>query len=224
MESGWDQIYADVEDLLAPQLELDPWERTLYYHLLRHTRLKGVASGLFAVGPLSKALPVSDFKVREVLRSLHSKGCLRIEDRSRIGHLIFVLLPAEVGGVSRPAEVASPAVDVETLDFFTGRLYLASLLARENHACFYCLRALSRETCELDHLVPQVEKVDNSYMNVVASCHNCNKSKGSTSAPGFLRARFRAGLLSEEELQDRLSSLEAIQSGGVVPELRESDS
>lgn len=219
MELAWDQIYADVEDLLAPQLELDPWERTLYYHLLRHTRLKGLASRLFAVGPLSKVLPVSDFKVREVLRSLHSKGCLRIEDRSRNGHLIYVLLPAEIQGLSRTS-AAAPAVDLASLDFFAGRCYVAPLLARENHACFYCFRALTAETCELDHLVPQVEKVDNSYTNVVASCHNCNKAKGSSSAPSFLRARFRAGLLSEEELQNRLSTLEAVQNGAVVPELR----
>ena len=216
---AWEQIYADVEDLLAPQLELDPWERTLYYHLLRHTRLKGVASALFAVGPLSKALPVSDFKVREVLRSLHAKGCLRIEDRSRNGHLIYVLLPAEIPGLSRPVSVAPP-VDVAALDFFTGRLQLTSILSRENHACFYCLRALNTETCELDHLVPQVERVDNSYKNVVASCHNCNKAKGSSSAAGFLRERFRAGLLSEEELRNRLSRLQAVQNGDVVPGVR----
>lgn len=194
MEPTWDQIYADIEDLLAPQLELDTWERALYHHLLRHTRLKGLASGLFAVGPLSKVLPLSDFKVREVIRSLHAKGCLRIEDRSRNGHLIYVLLPAEIQGLSRPSS-AAPAVDIASLDFFSGRLYVAAVLARENHACFYCLRALTAETCELDHLVPQVEKMDNSHRNVVASCHNCNKAKGSSSAPNFLRGRFRAGLL-----------------------------
>lgn len=219
MEPAWDQIYADVEDLLAPQLELDPWERTLYHHLLRHTRLKGLVSGLFAVGPLSKVLPVSDFKVREVLRSLHAKGCLRIEDRSRNGHLIYVLLPTDIQGLSRPS-AADPPVDLASLDFFSGRQYVAAILARENYACFYCLRALTAETCELDHLVPQVEKVDNSYRNVVASCHNCNKAKSSSSAPNFLRGRFRASLLSEQELQNRLSTLEAVQSGSVVPELR----
>lgn len=219
MQPEWDQIYADVEDLLAPQLELDPWERTLYYHLLRHTRLKGLCSALFAVGPLSKVLPVSDFKVRDVLRSLDAKGCLRIEDRSRNGHLIYVLLPSEIPGLSHPSPVAV-AIDIESLDFFSGRQYASAILARENNACFYCLRAITTGTCELDHLVPQVERVDNSYKNVVASCHNCNKAKSSTFAPNFLRGRFRAGLLSEQELLSRLSTLEAVQSGAIVPELR----
>lgn len=216
MEFAWDQIYADIEDILAPQLELDPWERTLFHHLLRHTRLRGIGSAVFAIGPLAKALPISDFKVREVIRSLHAKGCIRIEDRSRNGHLVSVLLPSEVEGLARPATV-SIAIDIASLDFFSGRQYVLPLLARENHACFYCLRSLTAETCELDHLVPQAEKLDNSFRNVVASCHGCNKAKGSGSASGLLRNHFRAGLLSEEELQNRLSTLEAIQSGVLAP-------
>ena len=111
-------------------------------------------------------------------------------------------------------------MDIASLDFFTGRIYMAAILMREKQACFYCLRILSAETCELDHLVPQVERSDNSYRNVVASCHNCNKAKGSSPASDFLRARYRAGLLSEEELASCLSTLEAVQSGALVPELR----
>ena len=218
MEIDWGQVFADFEDLLFPQLSLDPWERTLYLHLVRHTRMKGLPSGLFAVGPLSRALPISDFKVREVLRSLHSKSCVRIEDRSRNGHLIHVLLPSEIPGLSLPtSEPAS--VDVASLDFFSGRRYVLALLARENSACFYCLRAITAETCELDHLVPQAEKLDNSFKNVVCSCHNCNKAKGSQQAASFLRDRYRANLLNEEELQNRLSTLEAVQSGSLVPEV-----
>jgi hypothetical protein len=218
LEIDWGQVFADFEDLLFPQLSLDPWERTLYLHLVRHTRMKGLPSGLFAVGPLSRALPISDFKVREVLRSLHSKSCVRIEDRSRNGHLIHVLLPSEIPGLSLPtSEPAS--VDVASLDFFSGRRYVLALLARENSACFYCLRAITAETCELDHLVPQAEKLDNSFKNVVCSCHNCNKAKGSQQAASFLRDRYRANLLNEEELQNRLSTLEAVQSGSLVPEV-----
>ena len=219
METAWDQIYGDIEDLLAPSLGLDPWERVVYYHLFRHTRLKGRPSGLFAVGPLSKTLPISDFKVREVLRSLHSKGCLRIEDRSRNGHQIYVLLPSEIPGLAR-ASTEGRALDVALLDFFSGRRYVGALLARENGACFYCLHTLTVETCELDHLVPQAEKLDNSFRNVVVSCHNCNKAKGSLLAPDFVRKLYRSGVLNEEELQDRLAAIEAVQSGVLVPDVR----
>ena len=218
MEIDWKEALADVEDILFPQLNLDPWERTLYFYLVRHTRMKGLPSGLFAVGPLSKVLPISDFKVREVLRSLHAKACVRIEDRSRHGHLIHVLLPSEIPGLSRPT-IEPVGANVESLDFFSGRRYVVALLARENSACFYCMRAITAETCELDHLVPQAEKIDNSYKNVVCSCHNCNKAKSSQQAAGFLRNRYRANLLSEEELQNRLSALEAVQSGKLIPEV-----
>lgn len=218
----WDQIYADVEDLLFPQLDLSPWERVVYHHLLRHTRLKGISSGVFAIAPLSKALPVSDFKVRDVLRTLHAKGCLRIEDRSRNGHLISVLLPEEISSVSRPAKNVEP-IDIASLDFFSGRKYVAELLAREGGACFYCLKALTVETCELDHLIPQAEKLDNSFTNVVAACHNCNKSKGSVQAADFLRSRYRENLLNEAELKSRLTNLEAVQSGKLAPQLRASN-
>jgi hypothetical protein len=34
----WANVAAAVEDLLAPQLQLGVYERTLYYHMLRHTR------------------------------------------------------------------------------------------------------------------------------------------------------------------------------------------
>ncbi|WP_448602302.1 HNH endonuclease [Thermoleptolyngbya sp.] len=212
----WKQVVVDLEDLLFPQLKLNPWERTLYLHLVRHTRMKGLLSDVFAIGSLWKVLLISENKVREVLRSLHDKSCLRIEDRSRNGHLIRVLIPSEIPGLSRPTTEPA-AVDVEALDFFSGRRYVSALLARENHACFYCLRAITAETCELDHLVPQAEKLDNSFKNVVCSCRNCNKAKGSQQAASFLRDRYRANLLSEEELQDRLSTLEAVQSGNLVP-------
>ena len=218
MEVAWEQVFTDIEDRLFPQLALDPWERTVYLHLLRHTRMKGMSYGLFAVGPLSKILSISDFKVREVLRSLHVKMCLKIEDRSRRGHLIHVLLPDEITTLSRPT-VSVEGVDIESLDFFTSRRYVSALLARENHACFYCLRSIAAETCELDHLVPQAEKFDNSYRNIVASCHNCNKAKGSQQAEAFLRARYRANLLSEDELLHRLATLEGIRSGSFAPQL-----
>jgi hypothetical protein len=214
----WPQVLAKIEDLLFPQLKLDAWERSLYYHLLRHTRLVGTSAGVFAVGPLSKALGISDFKTRGVLRSLHAKECIVIDDRSRQGHHISVALPHEIGSLLRTAAPADP-IDIESIDFFTGRKYLAHVLDREEGCCFYCLRELTAETCELDHLAPQVTALNNSYRNVVASCHGCNKGKGSTSAADYLRNRYRSSLLSEQELQGRLAALEAVQAGHVKPVL-----
>ncbi len=72
--NDWQSIYKDIEDRLAPQLDLDTWERTTYYHLLRHTRLEGKGSALFSIGPLSKIIPLSDFKVRDILREVAPVG------------------------------------------------------------------------------------------------------------------------------------------------------
>jgi len=213
-----EQLFADIEDLLIPSKSLDVWERSLYYHLLRHTRVIGKRSALFAIAPLSKSVGMSDFKVREVIRALHHKGCIEIEDRSRGGHSVAVMLPFEIQGIARP-QTSPVVVDLEAVDFFNGRTYLAALLEREGSACFYCFKKLTPETAELDHVVPQVSRVDHSYRNVVASCHACNKSKGDSSAEDHLRRVYRQGALSEAELSERLAAVLAVSSGERVPRL-----
>lgn len=218
MINEWEQIYADIEDILAPSLELDCWERALYYHLLRHTRLKHQRSGTFAVAPLSKAVGMSDFKVRDVLRSLHRKGCAIIEDRSKNGHIVAPLLPAEISSLQYPADEKTP-IDIESIDFFTERRYLSSLLSRENGMCFYCLKQLVDSSCELDHVIPQAMALDNSYRNIVATCHTCNKLKGEIPAADFLRRLYRDGVLNESELQQRLAALAGIQNGELIPNI-----
>ncbi len=218
METEWCNIYADVEDFLIPGLGLGAYDRSLYYHLLRHTRLKGCESALFAIGPLSKATGLSDFKVCDVVRDLHQKGCLRIEERTRLGHKISVLLPSEIAGLIRPSAEAEP-VDLLAVDFFSNRQHLAAILARENGACFYCLKKLTGETCELDHVSPQKDALDNSYKNIVASCHSCNKAKGDRPAEDFVRSLYRFGTLNETELQLRLAAIESLRAGFLVPEL-----
>lgn len=215
---GLDQIFADIEDLLIPGKNLDVWERALYYHVLRHTRLVGKRSAMFAIAPLSKSVGMSDFKVREVIRALHEKGCIEIEDRSRVGHSVAVKLPLEINGIARP-EAVFRSVDLETLDFFNGRTYVSALLDREAHLCFYCRKKITAETAELDHVVPQVIRVDNSYRNIVVSCHGCNKAKGDSDATDYLRRLFRDGLLNQAELSEGLSAVAAIGSGERVPRL-----
>jgi hypothetical protein len=40
-----ERLIVEIEDLLFPRFQLNVWERVLYYHLLRHTRLIGIESG-----------------------------------------------------------------------------------------------------------------------------------------------------------------------------------
>lgn len=211
----WKSIYQDIEDRLAPQFNLDAWERTIYYHLLRHTRLEGKQSALFSIGPLSKVIPLSDFKVRDVLRNLDRKGCTK-NLVTRKGYEVTVYLPNEIPALTTGIK-SEVRVDIETLDFFTGRTYLNSLLEREWYCCFYCLANVTEENCELDHVIPQAVVTDNSYRNIVVSCHSCNRKKRGQNAQDYLRAIYRQGLLGDEDLRVRLHTLGRLQSGKLVP-------
>jgi 5-methylcytosine-specific restriction endonuclease McrA len=213
--SDWKLIYQDIEDLLAPQLDLDTWERTMYYHLLRHTRLEGKQSALFSIGPLSKVVPLSDFKVRDVLRTLDRKGCTK-NLVTRKGYEVTVYLPSEIQTLTHKIEV-EVKLDVNGIDFFTSRAYLSSLLEREGFSCFYCLANVTEVNCELDHVVPQSDVSDNSYRNIVVSCHLCNRKKSGQNAQEYLRAIYRQGLLGDEDHRLRLRALERLQSGELVP-------
>lgn len=214
--TDWISTLSQIEDALFPRFRLSVWERAVYYHLLRQTWVVGHEKALCSVSGIASAVGISDWKAREALRSLHTKGCIKIEDRSRSGHDIRLFLPSEL---NLPVEAQEPPPDVAKVDFFTGRRYVETLLAREGGRCFYCLREVSRETCELDHVSPQTEAMDNSYRNIVVSCHECNKLKQDLTGENHLRRLFRRNLLSDAELQERLVAFEALRSGQLVPEL-----
>jgi HNH endonuclease len=205
------------EDYLFPSMKMTLRERSIYYYLFRHTRLMGKEGGAFSIDTLAKALGVST-SIRDDLRSLHERGCIRIEERSRAGHLIRVLLPEEIDGVI-PKHKPDEIVDIETIDFFTDRVYLAVLLARENGACFYCLRQVRPDNCELDHVIAQAHGLNHSYRNIVVSCQECNKIKQAREAADFVRFLYRRGVLSQSDLEGRLAALEQLQAGRLVPEI-----
>lgn len=90
-------IVKQCEDYLFPTLKFSVRERALYYHLLRRTHFDGKRAALVAILPLANAMGVAESSAREDLRKLNEPGCIRIEDRSRNGHLVRVLLPEEIG-------------------------------------------------------------------------------------------------------------------------------
>jgi len=209
-------VVKQCEDHLFPSCSLSVRERALYYHLLRHTHAEGKSSGLFALLPLAQALGVHESSAREDVRSLNEKGCIRIEERSRQGHLIRVVLPTEIEGLI-PEKPSAPAIDIEALDFFNGRRFVNAILDREGHRCFYCMKSIRAESCELDHAVSRVNGADHTYRNIVASCLECNTSKQAAAPADYLRTSFRKGKLSSSELEERLAALEQLQSGKLVP-------
>ena len=216
---NWEEILKEIEDYLYPQLKLDVWEKCLYYYLLRHTRLAMKDESLFSIQRIAESCDISDFKVREVVRSMDRKGCIRIENRSGKGHLIKVFLPSEISGLL-PCELPEQEIDLESLDFFTSRKYLHSLIERENGRCFYCLREIRDQSCVLDHVTPKVNISDNSYRNIVVSCHECNSIKQEKTGEDFIRFLYRKGLLAKVELEERLATLELLRSGKLVPKIQ----
>jgi 5-methylcytosine-specific restriction endonuclease McrA len=207
----------DIEDLLFPQLALSVWERTLYYHLFRHTRLAGTDSVVFPITMLAQRLGASGFTIRKSIRSLHQKKCIVIDERSRQGHSIRILLPSELGLSAIPDVM--PIVAIESIDFFTGRNYVAALLVREGNRCFYCHRAITSDNCVLDHVNPQVNGIDNSFRNVVAACHECNSRKRGNRAESFLRMLYREAMLTQAEFTQQTARLEALEKGQLVPDI-----
>ena len=53
--------------------------------------------------------------------------------------------------------------------------------------------------------------------NVVAACRRCNNRKGSQLAEDFLRALYREGVLSGDDLSIRINQLTALKQGELKP-------
>lgn len=210
----WQAIYKDIEERLFPFYKIDIWERGLYYYLLGQSRLRGLDSVTVPLLKIKNALNCSEWQSRKTIRSLNKKGCIELE-QTRKGHCVRVLLPDEL---PLPEETKNEiSVDIESLDFYKNREYLLVLLKREQGQCFYCLRDISHESCELDHVVSQLDGGSNSYRNIVASCHTCNTKKQGGSAEDFVRQLLRKNLLSEKEFEGRLLTLEALSDGQLKP-------
>lgn len=211
----WQAIFKDIEDELMPHFRCDVWERGLYYYLLRHTRIAGLDATTIPLSAISGTLGCSEFQARKSIRSLAAKGCIELE-QTRKGHYVKVFLPNEL---SLPSVPEQPALNIEEIDFFKNREYLGVLLKREQNRCFYCLREIKEDSCELDHVVSQLNVGDNGYRNIVASCHQCNTKKQGGSAEDFIRQLCRKNLLSEKEFEGRMQALEALKDGQIKPEI-----
>jgi 5-methylcytosine-specific restriction endonuclease McrA len=231
------EVWKQIEDILVPQLRLSVLDRSVYSHLLRHSRLEGKLRLRFSIQWLARAVRVSGGPAREAVRRLAALGALRLVERTKAGHLVEVRLPDEIRaarpGRSVPAKsgpgrgsIAAhqtsdtpdiQAVLVEDSDFLQTRQLRQSIHARERGLCFYCLRRLSPSQKCLDHVVPRVEFGRNSYRNLVSCCVECNSQKSERPARDFLRSLYREQRLTTAELADRLRALDALAAGKLRP-------
>lgn len=172
-------VFEEFQDYLAPKL--DTYEQAIYLYILRHSRFQGKAETTIgfrsalrkmAFGVGEKGKPMAQRTCYEKLKSLESKGCLKIVGTERDGTKIRLNLPSEIQGLIPPKQIAA-ALDLEEMDFFTVQANRLLILQREGHKCFYCLRALNSSNHVIEHVMSRPEG-SNTYRNVVAACRNCN--------------------------------------------------
>lgn len=212
----WQKTLKEIEDILVPHYQFDIYERGMYGFLLNQTRVRGLEYATIPLSHISKALNCSDDRSRKTIRELADKGCIELE-QTRKGHSVKVLLPSDLD-ISAPKN-EKLELNIDELDFFQGREYVHALIRREQGFCFYCLSEITSENYELDHVISQLNGGDNSYKNIVATCHKCNSRKQASDAIDFLRGLYRKGMLSENEFEGRLSAIEALGKGELKPEL-----
>lgn len=218
-------LFIQFQDYLAPRL--DVYEQALYLYIARHTVAVGQSEAAIgfksarkkmATGTGTAGAPPSENTIYEKLKSLESKGCIKVLGSERTGTRVRLIVPHEIPGII-PAAAPEVALTLEQLDCFTVAENRKLILERESHRCFYCLASLNSENHVIEHVVSRPNG-DNSYRNVVASCRQCNNRKSAETAEDFLRTLYREGLLSSEDFKGRLSHLERLRAGELRPPLK----
>lgn len=83
----------------------------------------------------------------------------------------------------------------------------------------YCLKHITVDNYVLDHLISQSNFGENSFRNIVATCHECNSTKTGRNGEDFVRILYLKGILSSVELENRLDTIEKLKSGDLKPEI-----
>jgi 5-methylcytosine-specific restriction endonuclease McrA len=219
------QVWKQMEDLLAPQLNFSLADRVIYSHLFRHSRLEGKLQLQFSISWLARSVGLSTKFTRDTVRRLIARGVLHlVECNCRAQHVVRLRLPLEVKGVSaekiaahRPVPATRVVINIEEADFLEKQVLRQALHEREGGRCFYCSRRITHHRRCLDHVVPRAELRQNSYRNLVSCCLECNSQKGERSAEEFVRWLYRERRLSFDEQTGRLRALDDLAAGKLIP-------
>src|SRR5467141_4831619 len=89
-----EQVWKQMEDLLAPQLNFSLADRVIYSHLFRHIRLEGKLQLQFSISSLARGVGLSSKFTRDTVRRLISRGVLHlVECNCRAQHVVSLRLP-----------------------------------------------------------------------------------------------------------------------------------
>ena len=157
-------------------------------------------------------------QVRQHIRTLESKDAVRILSGGRTGTTIEIYTPSEIEGCIK-TKTSTDTFDLETYDFYMNPLGRRAIIEREGGRCFYCLHEINSDSAVLNHAVGRLIRLDNSYRNIVACCHECNSLKSGMSPEDFIRAIYRRVRLNATEMESRLTALGALQRGEIKPEI-----
>ncbi|MGH9817443.1 MAG: HNH endonuclease [Candidatus Acidiferrales bacterium] len=210
------QLWAEVEERLAPMLRLDEFERAVYYYLLSKTHVKGWRTTRITAAVLARVTGRRAGSVSwRKLQTFFAKGCVRILENHGSNSLVWVLTPSEVLGRLDVGEALARAGNGRSVagDARVRR----ALLARESGRCYYCFRVLREKTMTVDHVVPLCAGGADALENVVACCFPCNLSKGAKTAAEFLRLLYRREAITAYEMRHRLEDLKALAEGQRTP-------
>jgi hypothetical protein len=221
------QVWKQMEDLLAPQLNFSLADRVIYSHLFRHSRLEGKLQLQFSISWLARGVGLSSKFTRDTVRRLIARGVLQlVECNCRSQHVVRLRLPLEVKGVCaekiaahRPAPAPGVVINIEEADFLEKQVLRRTLHEREGGRCFYCSRRITQHRRCLDHVVPRAHLGNNSYRNLVSCCLDCNSLKAERHAVEFVRSLYRDRRLSDIELSGRLRALDDLAAGKLIPPL-----
>ncbi len=218
-------LFIQFQDHLAPRL--DVYEQSIYLFIARHTIAVGQSEATIgfksarkkiATGIGTAGAPPSENTIYEKLKSLEAKGCIKVLSSERTGTRVRFFSPLEIPGVI-PVAAPDAGLSLEQMDFFTVAENRKLILEREGQRCFYCHVNLNSENHVIEHVVSRPVG-NNSYLNLVASCRQCNNRKSAETAEDFLRTLYREGLLSPEDFKGRLSHLERLRAGELRPVLK----
>lgn len=88
------------------------------------------------------------------------------------------------------------------------------IYARDSFTCQYCGEATSIDNLHIDHVVPYSRGGDNSNINLISSCTDCNLRKGALLLPIKQIRRLQEGILSRTlEYDEHLSKHPILDTG-----------
>jgi hypothetical protein len=132
----------DYFQFVFPQKDLSPWERLMLLSLYVSNDLRCGEQFTVTLGRIATLAGASDTSARLYLRSLADKGVIKIDGYDRSGYKIILVSPMSIPGITNSEQAVAQSVDLEAIDFFKDRRFVAALLARQNGVCFYSLRQL----------------------------------------------------------------------------------